>query len=81
VLPLTLSAKAMASSPFGVFAFSTSDDRTRSADAQARGAIERRYPIGSHEAGRTPLRLKTELQWRCRYYFAAERGRTGYLLG
>src|ERR1700722_19669346 len=49
VLPLTLSAKAMASSPFGVFAFSTSDDRTRSADAQARGAIERRYPIGGHE--------------------------------
>jgi pimeloyl-ACP methyl ester carboxylesterase len=36
------------------------------------------YLIGSQEAGRTPLPPKNELQWWYQYYFATERGRTGY---
>jgi len=36
------------------------------------------YLIGSQEAGRMPLPPKAELQWWYQYYFATERGRTGY---
>ena len=36
------------------------------------------YLIGSQEAGKMPLPPKAELQWWYQYYFATERGRTGY---
>jgi pimeloyl-ACP methyl ester carboxylesterase len=36
------------------------------------------YLIGSQEAGRMPLPPQAELQWWYQYYFATERGRTGY---
>jgi pimeloyl-ACP methyl ester carboxylesterase len=36
------------------------------------------YLIGSQEAGKAPLPPKAELQWWYQYYFATERGRTGY---
>jgi pimeloyl-ACP methyl ester carboxylesterase len=36
------------------------------------------YLIGSREAGKTPLPPKAELQWWYQYYFATERGRSGY---
>uniref|UniRef100_UPI00313A9CE2 alpha/beta fold hydrolase n=1 Tax=Pseudomonas sp. OTU5201 TaxID=3043850 RepID=UPI00313A9CE2 len=36
------------------------------------------YLIGSREAGRMPLPPKNELQWWYQFYFATERGRTGY---
>jgi pimeloyl-ACP methyl ester carboxylesterase len=36
------------------------------------------YLIGSQEAGEAPLPPKVELQWWYQYYFATERGRTGY---
>ena len=36
------------------------------------------YLIGSQEAGKIPLPPKAELQWWYQYYFATERGRTGY---
>lgn len=36
------------------------------------------YLIGSQEAGRSPLPPSAELQWWYQYYFATERGRTGY---
>jgi pimeloyl-ACP methyl ester carboxylesterase len=36
------------------------------------------YLIGSQEAGKVPLPPKAELQWWYQYYFATERGRSGY---
>jgi len=36
------------------------------------------YLIGSQEAGKVPLPPKAELEWWYQYYFATERGRTGY---
>jgi pimeloyl-ACP methyl ester carboxylesterase len=36
------------------------------------------YLIGSQAAGMAPLPPKTELQWWYQYYFATDRGRTGY---
>jgi pimeloyl-ACP methyl ester carboxylesterase len=36
------------------------------------------YLIGSQEAGKQPLPPKAELEWWYQYYFATERGRTGY---
>jgi pimeloyl-ACP methyl ester carboxylesterase len=36
------------------------------------------YLIGSQEAGKMPLPPTNELQWWYQYYFATERGRTGY---
>jgi pimeloyl-ACP methyl ester carboxylesterase len=36
------------------------------------------YLIGSQEAGKMPLPPKNELEWWYQYYFATERGRTGY---
>lgn len=36
------------------------------------------YLIGSQEAGRKPLSPKAELQWWYQFYFATDRGRTGY---
>jgi pimeloyl-ACP methyl ester carboxylesterase len=36
------------------------------------------YLIGSQEAGKVPLVPKAELQWWYQFYFATERGRTGY---
>jgi pimeloyl-ACP methyl ester carboxylesterase len=36
------------------------------------------YLIGSQEAGKVPLPPSAELQWWYQYYFATERGRTGY---
>ena len=36
------------------------------------------YLIGSQEAGKVPLPPNAELQWWYQYYFATERGRTGY---
>lgn len=36
------------------------------------------YLIGSQEAGKIPLPPQAELQWWYQYYFATERGRTGY---
>ncbi len=36
------------------------------------------YLIGNQEAGKIPLPPKAELQWWYQYYFATERGRTGY---
>jgi pimeloyl-ACP methyl ester carboxylesterase len=36
------------------------------------------YLIGSQAAGRLPLPPEAELQWWYQYYFATERGRTGY---
>jgi pimeloyl-ACP methyl ester carboxylesterase len=36
------------------------------------------YLIGSPESGRIPLPPKAELQWWYQFYFATERGRTGY---
>src|SRR5437870_3996760 len=36
------------------------------------------YLIGSQEAGKLPLLPKAELQWWYQFYFATERGRTGY---
>jgi pimeloyl-ACP methyl ester carboxylesterase len=36
------------------------------------------YLIGSQAAGKTPLPPKAELEWWYQYYFATERGRTGY---
>jgi pimeloyl-ACP methyl ester carboxylesterase len=36
------------------------------------------YLIGSQEAGQMPLPPKAELEWWYQYYFATERGRTGY---
>ncbi len=36
------------------------------------------YLIGSQEAGKMPLPPKAELEWWYQYYFATERGRTGY---
>jgi hypothetical protein len=36
------------------------------------------YVIGNQEAGKLPLPPKDELQWWYQYYFATERGRTGY---
>lgn len=36
------------------------------------------YLIGSQEAGKTPLPPSAELQWWYQYYFATERGRSGY---
>jgi pimeloyl-ACP methyl ester carboxylesterase len=36
------------------------------------------YLIGNQEAGKMPLPPKAELQWWYQYYFATERGRTGY---
>ena len=36
------------------------------------------YLIGSREANRMPLPPKAELEWWYQYYFATERGRTGY---
>jgi pimeloyl-ACP methyl ester carboxylesterase len=37
------------------------------------------YLIGSQEAGKKPLPPAAELQWWYQYYFATERGRTGYM--
>ncbi len=36
------------------------------------------YLIGNQEAGKMPLPPKAELEWWYQYYFATERGRTGY---
>src|SRR3954469_1894801 len=36
------------------------------------------YLIGSQQAGKMPLPPKAELQWWYQFYFATERGRTGY---
>jgi pimeloyl-ACP methyl ester carboxylesterase len=36
------------------------------------------YLIGNQEAGKNPLPPKAELQWWYQFYFATERGRTGY---
>jgi pimeloyl-ACP methyl ester carboxylesterase len=36
------------------------------------------YLIGSQEANKAPLPPQAELQWWYQYYFATERGRTGY---
>ena len=36
------------------------------------------YLIGSRESGKIPLPPKAELQWWYQYYFATERGRSGY---
>src|SRR5688500_7170478 len=36
------------------------------------------YLIGSQDANRMPLPPRAELQWWYQYYFATERGRTGY---
>jgi pimeloyl-ACP methyl ester carboxylesterase len=36
------------------------------------------YLIGNQEAGKSPLPPSAELQWWYQYYFATERGRTGY---
>jgi pimeloyl-ACP methyl ester carboxylesterase len=36
------------------------------------------YLIGSQEAGKVPLPPQAELQWWYQYYFATERGRSGY---
>jgi pimeloyl-ACP methyl ester carboxylesterase len=36
------------------------------------------YLIGNQEAGKAPLPPKAELQWWYQFYFATERGRTGY---
>ena len=36
------------------------------------------YLIGSQESGKKPLPPAAELQWWYQYYFATERGRTGY---
>jgi pimeloyl-ACP methyl ester carboxylesterase len=36
------------------------------------------YLIGSQEVGRVPLPPKAEHEWWYQYYFATERGRTGY---
>jgi pimeloyl-ACP methyl ester carboxylesterase len=36
------------------------------------------YLIGSQEAGKIPLPPQAELQWWYQFYFATERGRTGY---
>jgi pimeloyl-ACP methyl ester carboxylesterase len=36
------------------------------------------YLIGSQAAGKTPLPPSAELQWWYQYYFATERGRSGY---
>jgi len=36
------------------------------------------YLIGSQEVGKLPLPPEAELQWWYQYYFATERGRTGY---
>ena len=36
------------------------------------------YLIGSQQAGKMPLPPKAELEWWYQYYFATERGRTGY---
>jgi pimeloyl-ACP methyl ester carboxylesterase len=36
------------------------------------------YLIGSQESGKVPLPPKAELQWWYQFYFATERGRTGY---
>ncbi|HEV3074815.1 MAG TPA: alpha/beta hydrolase, partial [Thermoanaerobaculia bacterium] len=36
------------------------------------------YLIGNQEAGKIPLPPKAELQWWYQFYFATERGRTGY---
>jgi pimeloyl-ACP methyl ester carboxylesterase len=36
------------------------------------------YLIGSQEIGKIPLAPKAELQWWYQYYFATERGRSGY---
>lgn len=36
------------------------------------------YLIGNQEASKMPLPPKAELQWWYQYYFATERGRTGY---
>jgi pimeloyl-ACP methyl ester carboxylesterase len=36
------------------------------------------YLIGGQEAGKVPLPPKAELQWWYQFYFATERGRTGY---
>jgi pimeloyl-ACP methyl ester carboxylesterase len=36
------------------------------------------YLIGNREAGKMPLPPKAELQWWYQYYFATERGRSGY---
>jgi pimeloyl-ACP methyl ester carboxylesterase len=36
------------------------------------------YLIGSQEAGKLPLPPEAELQWWYQYYFATERGRSGY---
>jgi pimeloyl-ACP methyl ester carboxylesterase len=36
------------------------------------------YLIGSQDAGRAPLPPSAELQWWYQYYFATERGRSGY---
>jgi pimeloyl-ACP methyl ester carboxylesterase len=36
------------------------------------------YLIGSQKAGKVPLPPKAELQWWYQYYFATERGQTGY---
>jgi pimeloyl-ACP methyl ester carboxylesterase len=36
------------------------------------------YLIGSQEAGKLPLPPAAELQWWYQYYFATERGRSGY---
>jgi hypothetical protein len=36
------------------------------------------YLIGSQEAGRMPLPPKAELEWWYQFYFATERGRSGY---
>jgi pimeloyl-ACP methyl ester carboxylesterase len=36
------------------------------------------YLIGSQEAGRIPLPPKAELDWWYQYYFATDRGQTGY---
>jgi pimeloyl-ACP methyl ester carboxylesterase len=36
------------------------------------------YLIGSQEAGKAPLPPPAELQWWYQFYFATERGRTGY---
>jgi pimeloyl-ACP methyl ester carboxylesterase len=36
------------------------------------------YLIGSQEAGKTPLPPQAEFEWWYQFYFATERGRTGY---
>src|SRR5262245_38628130 len=36
------------------------------------------YLIGSQESGKMPLPPKAELEWWYQFYFATERGRTGY---